>query len=57
MFIKCVGPPPSSFDPSCYTKTWIMKHDCLADDTRAQKRKIQDDDHEYEVIWKKLQTE
>lgn len=58
MFVKIVGPPPRHFDPSVYVQKWIMKKHSLSDDSKARKRKHNnDEEHEYFGLWQKLKTE
>lgn len=53
LFIKCVGPPLTKFEPEKYVRSWLLNGRHSADDTTSRKRN-QKCDKIYESLWKLL---
>jgi len=52
VFVKCVGPPLSKFEPRDYVTSWIKKG--LADETHCAARSPKEQSHAYDELWKLL---
>lgn len=53
LFINCVGPPLTKFEPEKYVRSWLLNGRHSADDTASRKRN-QKCDKTYEPLWKLL---
>ncbi|CAI6350220.1 unnamed protein product [Macrosiphum euphorbiae] len=53
LFINCVGPPLTKFEPEQYVRSWLLNGRLSADDTASRKRN-QKCDKTYESLWKLL---
>ena len=51
VFINCVGPPLTKFNPEPYVKSWILKGRRTADETACRRRDKKDTNHPYENVW------
>jgi len=57
LFLKCVGPPLSKFNPSPYVNSWLLKGHVTADDNKARSCDKQDQnlqEQKYEGLWNVL---
>nr|XP_022910781.1 E3 SUMO-protein ligase KIAA1586-like [Onthophagus taurus] len=53
LFINCVGPPLTQFNPEKYVRSWLAKSRHSADDAASRKR-VYKLDKKYELLWKLL---
>src|SRR6218665_1895938 len=53
LFINCVGPPLSKFNPNSYVRSWLRQGRHSANDAASRKREMKEDTT-YEFLWKIL---